>query len=250
MKTAIVVMLIASFLTSCGHVYYAANPPNLPQLCEKGEGRLTAAFIHGDQSGFNGGGLQFAYAPLRYIGLMGSFFAAGGSAGTRNNTIESGRGSYGELGLGVFRSKPESTRLSMEIFAGRGIGLFRNGYEGSDFSKVKAGKWFLQPDLGYRGNRFDIVFTPRISFINWKIAETRFNEPSSVYDEKNLDAIRAQKRFLAFEPGMIFRAGAGRVSGHFGVSLSYNNLDLAENMVPTQNLVASLGIIIQLKPKR
>jgi len=250
MKIVVLLIIVATCTISCYHVYYAPNTPNLPQLGEKGEGRINAMYSSGSESGFDGGELQFACAPHRYIGFIGSFMAASKREETYNGIMESGNGSYGELGLGIFKLAGSSKRLSMEVFAGRGFGSVKNEYEGTDYSKVNIGKWFLQPDIGYHGEILDVAFTPRISFINWKVAESRFNPSGASTEQYEVDAVRSKKNFLAFEPGIVFRAGGKQFRGHLGISLSLNNHSGSNSNFLTESFVTSLGITVQLKPKR
>jgi len=247
MKNALLLLFLTATISSCNHVYYAPNTPNLPQLGEKGDGRISATYSTGGESGFNGGELQFAYAPHRYIGFMGSFMSVAKREETSNGVVESGTGSYGELGIGLFKTRSSAKHFSMEVFAGRGFGSVKNEYEGTDYSKVGIGKWFLQPDIGYRGEVLDVAFTPKISLIHWKVRESRFNPNSSPYEQYDVDAIRSKKNFIAFEPGIVFRAGGKQVRGHLGIGFSFTNLDGPGATLLTESMTTSFGLSIQLK---
>src|SRR5687767_8827080 len=105
MKNFIGLLIITAGMTSCAHVYYAPNTPNVPLFTEKGETRINALYASGGNiSSFQGGEIQLAHAVSENVGIM-----VNGLAGGRTETVsdwdwtstgtheESGNGSYLEF---------------------------------------------------------------------------------------------------------------------------------------------------------
>src|SRR5687768_15232572 len=115
MKLLIAIFSVFTF-SSCYHVYYSPNTPNITQFTEKDEVRINAGLISGLESEFRGVDLQFAYAPANNFGLMLNGFTAGKSEHTTNDRREKGTGTYGEFGLGYFSTFDKQKEWTFEIY--------------------------------------------------------------------------------------------------------------------------------------
>src|SRR5207253_1161687 len=121
-----------------------------------------------------------------------------------NSHEESGKGSYVEVAGGLFKNFDEKKKWIGEIYGGTGLGTANNTYESGQASKVGVMKFFLQPAVGYKTPYFELVFVPKVSFVNWKVKEDGLStiNPSSSQSshEDDLNNIRRKSGFVNFEP--------------------------------------------------
>lgn len=239
----IIVLLPA---TSCYHVYYAPNTPNVSLLTEKNELRVNAGLIVGMESEFAGGDLQLAYAPAPHLGVMVNGFKASNTDQSLNDFPEQGRGSYGELGIGYFTAVDPKKNWLFEVYGGLGKGSVRNEYGDGDHSKVGITKLFLQPAFGYKWNYIEVALAPRISHVNWKIKEAGVTDVNTVRD---MEAIAQHPNFISFEPAVIFRGGGKKVKAQLGLTLANNEWYNSGQASPRETSVVFLGLSFNLNTK-
>lgn len=245
MKYSLPVVLVSFLCTSCYHAYYTPNTANVPLLSQKGEAKLTAAIGTGANTEAISGELQLAIAPANNIGFMVNAFTASKSEETEDN-YEKGSGSYIEAAPGLFMPISRNGKWRAELYAGAGAGWVTNNYGVPSFSKVSVSKAFVQPAIGYKSTYLEVAFTPKMSFINWKVKEDRVLADRDSYDKSEVDYIRRNPRFTAFEPSLIVRAGGENVKVQLGITLSNTNI---KEYALTEELLLSAGISFGLNQK-
>lgn len=199
-------VLTGSFLNSCGPVLYSNVGQNVPLLQEKGEftGQLSYSSSNGAWVA-NGVGLQGAYAISDKVGLISSFYSLKG-AEDQGDEWE-GKGSYFELGVGLFGGNPEK-KLSYEAYAGLGTGSIQNSSNvnfGTSLN-LKYLKPFIQPSIGFTTKYFDMALTPRISYLN----VTSGDDLQLVLDGVPINSgefVDEINHKVMFEPGILIRGG-------------------------------------------
>jgi hypothetical protein len=247
MKNGLLLAMVTLLCSSCYHVYYSPNTPNTPLLSQRGEVKLIGAVGTGVNSEYTSGELQLAYAATNNFGLMLNGFMAAQSEET-DDAFEKGKGSYAELAPGFFMPISPNAKWRAEVYAGVGTGTVTNDYGGFSNSKVGITKTFLQPALGFKLKHFEVAFTPKISFVSWKVKEDNVNEARDIYDKADIENIKSNPRFTAFEPSLIIRAGGRNVKGQLGITVSNLNKFYFESV---ENGLVSLGVSIGLNgPKK
>lgn len=232
-------------LSSCYHVYYSPGTPNVTQFTEKDEVRINAGVISGFESEFNGGDLQFAYAPAKNIGIMLNGFTASSKEG--NNDAEKGSGSYGEFAVGYFTTLDKQKEWTFEVFGGVGGGSVNNVYSPGESSKVNVNKVFLQPALGYKWDYLEFAFAPRFAHVNWKLKETK---GAGTDVGNDLEYVRNKPNFFSFEPGLILRGGSKKIKGQLAVTLASKHAEANLEGAPIESFVAYLGVSLNLSTKK
>jgi len=162
------------------------------------------------------------------------------------DNYEKGNGSYVEAAPGVFMPINRNGRLRAELYAGAGTGSVSNNYGVPSTSVVGIKKFFLQPAIGYKSTFVEIAFTPKISFVAWKVKEDRVLATRYMSDRQDIDYIKQNPRFTAFEPSLILRAGGRNVKGQVAVTRSYVT---PKNYAPTEDLVVSIGLSFGINQK-
>ena len=256
MKLLILLSVVLCLLTSCQHIYYAPNTSNAPLFSEKGETRVNGLYSTGGDSEYDGAEFQFAHAVSKNAAVMANAFTASKSEmvdeySSGNSHNETGKGSYFEFGGGFFGVLDARKKWIAEAYGGIGFGSVTNVYSYKDESKVGITKYFIQPSIGYKSNYVEFAIVPKLSFVNWKVKAERIR---SIENQDNLDelqAIRSDPGFVAFEPSFIVRGGGKGVKVQLGLTVS--NYE-AENMFYSNELAESvnfsLGVSINIKPKK
>mgnify|MGYP003576696053 FL=1 len=165
-------------------------------------------------------------------------FTASQSEETEDNH-EKGSGSYIEAATGLFMPISRNGKWRGELYAGAGTGSVTNNYGIPSSSKVGITKAFLQPAIGYKSSYLEVAFTPKVSFINWKVKEDRVQADRDSYDKTDVDYISQHPRLTAFEPSLIIRAGGENVKGQLGITYSSTNIKGYEL---TEELLLTIGI--------
>ena len=247
MKFISTIFLLFTF-SSCYHVYYAPNTPNVTQLTEKNEVRINTGLISGFESELTGVDLQLAYAPAKNFGLMLNGFTAWEKEQAPNDAIETGKGSYGEFGIGYFTTFDKEKEWTFEVFAGAGGGKVRNEYDAMDYSEVSVSKIFLQPAFGYKWDHIEFAFVPRLSYVNGKVTSFKTTNSSVQGD---MEFIRQKPDYLTFEPGLILRGGGKRVKAQVGLTFgSMSANEYVNYEPPTESVVGYIGMSFNLSAKK
>ncbi len=256
MRNLFCLLLLALGTVSCQHIYYAPNTANAPLLAQKGETRINALWAGGMDSEYNGGELQFAHAITRSVGILASGFSASKTETVSdfyggNAHKEEGRGSYGELAVGLYKPFDENKKWIGELYLGTGTGTVNSTYGWTDRSQVGFSKFFLQPSIGFKGRYFEFALVPKISLVNWKVKQATITHTDNQDHRDMMDLIRGDKSFVAFEPAFIARAGSESVKVQAGLSLSnfrVSSTITARDLAETTN--ACIGLSINIRPKK
>jgi hypothetical protein len=256
MKPLFIPFIALCVLTSCQHIYYAPNTSNAPLFSEKGETRINGLYSTGGDSEYDGAELQFAHAISKNAGIMANAFTASKSeiisdySGGGSHT-ETGKGSYIEFGAGFFKALDIQQKWITEAYGGIGFGSATNVYSFKDESKVGITKIFIQPSIGYKSNYFEFAVVPKISLVNWKVKSERITSPENQDNLDELNAIRSDQAFVAFEPAFLLRGGGKAMKVQLGLSVSgfkTSNMFYSTDLAETVNL--SLGVSVNIKPKK
>jgi hypothetical protein len=230
--------------SSCSHYYYAPNSSNTPLFREKNELSASGQLLTGGNH--QGVEVQAAYAVGKHTAVMANF-AEASNAKSSNDLAESeaGRGSFAEVGLGLFYPLPNS-RFVFETFGGGGVGSIKNDY-GMATSTTRFNRFFLQPDIGFRSKYFDFIVSGRFSLVNLKIKGIHNAEYLSQTDIDQLVYVGEHRTSLLWEPGVAVRAGGKSLKGKFQITRSYNlnNQDLIQD-----DLAISVGISFMINTKK
>lgn len=254
MKRILATTVAAILFASCHHVYYAPNTANAPLLSEKGETRINALYSVGNVSEFSGGELQLATAVSKRAGVMLNFFSAGKSdvvSGLSGDDVEErGSGSYLEAAAGLFHPFGAGKAWIAEVYGGGGIGSATNEYGLGDRSKVGITKYFIQPSFGYKSNGFEVAVVPKVSMIRWNVKESSIRNSRNESVTQELNYIKENPSFVAFEPAVLLRGGSKNFKVQLGVSFcNYAALGyLTEELHESATL--SLRISINIKSSK
>lgn len=218
-------------LSSCAPAYLS-NSRNTPLFGEAGE--FAGAVVLG-----SGAEAQLAGSVTDHIALM----ANGAFAFKQYNEPEYSKDySFFEGGLGFFgRSKA----LRWEVFGGYGLGQ-GNSYESYYFFQtgtqavVTRGKYqraFLQPSFGTNNKKFNLIFAPRFSFVQF----TEFSTEDPIVATSLMTVKPAEGFHFVFEPSLVTRFHlAGNLYGFFQLNL---NAAVPNDPIFTyQSLTAAVGI--------
>ena len=246
MKYNLPVVLVCLLCSSCYHAYYSPNTAHVPLLSQKGETKITAAIGTGANTEYTSGDVQLAFAATKNLGFMINGFTASKSEETDDNH-EKGSGSYIEAAPGLFMPISSNAKWRAELYVGAGTGSVNNNYGISSYSKVGVTKAFLQPAIGYKSKYFEMAFTPKMSFVSWKVKEDRVQADRDTYDKEEVDYIKRTPRFTAFEPSLIIRAGSETVKGQVGITFSNANM---QDYALTEELLLSAGISFGIGQKK
>ncbi len=184
-------LFILLVLSSCSTSLYTPNTRNAPLFGEQGEAQISGYLTSGGIEG------QAAYALTDHIAITGgySFMNSKESAPisyTRKN-------SYGEVGLGLY-DRTRSFRY--EVIAGYGFGQATTAAAYSFFGvnnvNETTGKLsqviFLQPTIGTNNRSFNLLFTPRVSLVNYSqfeangLVKTPTNKSANIFIEPTVTA--------------------------------------------------------------
>ena len=256
MKKFTWLIMIATIMCSCAHVYYAPNTANAPLFSEKGQTRINALYSAGGYSDFTGGEIQVAHAVSKNVGVMINGFSVGEtdevSDWNWNGTThtEKGSGSYIEFAGGLFKPFDPNNQWIGEVYGGFGLGSSKHDYGYSDNSKVNLTKLFIQPSIGFKSNYFEAAFVPKISFINWHVKENHISNSNNDYPKADVEAIRDKSGFMSFEPALILRGGGKDFKIQLGLSLSTGNLSSSSSEELTEQMTGSIGISFNISGKK
>ncbi len=209
MKTllnVLVLLYVGTRLTACGPVLYSNVGQNVPLLQEKGDlgGQIAYSGSYGawDAEGI---GIQGAYALTEKVGIISSFYSLS-EVDDPNNEWE-GKGSYFEVGSGLFGGNPQK-KLMYEGYVGLGVGSIKNQslVTTGEYINVKFVKPFIQPSVGFATKYFDLALTPRIAYLNYTSRNDFWFDPNSAPNTPG-DFFDQNGSRLLFEPGILLRGG-------------------------------------------
>lgn len=191
-------------LFSACNVAYIPNRHNVPLMQEKKDASISISTTN----------LQGAYAVTDNIAVMGNVYFRENSwennpdSNTTLNYDYQANRLLGELGVGYY--KPLGENAVFELYGGGGLGNI--GFELKDSNpiydreyKANIQKLFIQPDIGFKSQYFDFVFSTRFSLVNFHDVDTT-NYSISSLDSDNLYNLDKQP-FLFLEPALTLRFG-------------------------------------------
>jgi hypothetical protein len=225
-------------LSGCVHYYYAPSSLNTPLLKQKGETHVQASYSEGDY--FRGFELQTAYAATKNIGVLCNFMTGGRDDGQGNL----GHGTYFEPGVGYYQQIGKD--WIAEGFGELGIGGVHNQY-GNDYSQPQSSVTFLkaslQPEFGFTSKVLDVVFSSRISGLQY-ISESNNLVPGS---EPDLDYLVHHRFSALIEPAITVRLGYKyvKLQAQYVRSFNLNNPELAQEVYNF-----NLGLHITIPPSK
>lgn len=180
MKTQLQISLIIAFLFSillfnaCAPAY-TPNVVNAPLLNNKNETQIS---LH---AGFSGTDAQIAYAATDHIGLMLNW-------SYRNNTFDTSSSyhyhNFIEGGVGYYTSF--SSQGKFEAFAGYGYGnvdVQINNSVGTSLVQASYSRFFLQPNLGFTSQMFDVGVAPRFVYVLMKPEQFQYSTINKFFVE-------------------------------------------------------------------
>jgi len=215
---------------SCSPVYIP-NTVNAPLLSNKGEVQASVNI------GISGIDPQLAVAVTENIGLMlnASFY-------DMNNTDPDGYKNgrlFIEGGIGYY--KPFYSDIRFETFGGFGVGEINGYFENNVFSGHGASQYrrvFIQPDIGFCTDVFDISLAGRLCFVNIVLTSDSLRQ----FSRNTFDPF--------FEPTITVKVGYKYVKfvTQFGVSFplrsaTYHYDQVYYNYVP---IIFSVGLQLNL----
>lgn len=244
MKRSILVLVIATFVSSCSHNYYVSNSLNVPLLTTKNEVHASASLgLNFDEE--LSGEIQAAYAITDNIAVS----AAGlyHESGTKSSNTNYTQHKYFEGAVGYY--KPINDFFLWEIYAGYGHNNQYHEYYDYDNPEtpqlrnadLSFNKIFIQPNIGLSFRAFDIAFSTRLSHVGYYDIT---NNAVGVYATDVSDIMNNSSSFL-FEPALTVRAGWKYVKAQLQFSRSYT---LSNTYLNTTGVI-SLGVNISINRK-
>ena len=159
MRILIILLIV---MTSCTSSLYTANTRNAPLFRDQGEAQLSGYVSSG---GFEA---QAAYALTDHIAAIGSYAYGTSKESTPDYTHKN---INGEIGLGLF---DRSRSFRYEVFAGYGFGQVTDAdqyyFYGPNIELVATSplqRFFLQPSIGTNNRDFNLIFTPKLEWVNF-----------------------------------------------------------------------------------
>lgn len=224
-------------LFSCQRAYYAPNAHNVPLFQRGGEVRLMASTSDEGQKTFD---LQAAVSPVRYVGIMGSYF--------ETSYNQSGNGHYYDYAVGgYFPSK----NIVLELYFGKGFGYAHNNFNLGRYIKNDFVKYFIQPNIGFTTRYLDLAYSARIARLELtNIRWWNHEDPSSMYYTSEipseLQKLSSNNPVLLYESAVTLRVGwkYGKIQMQFAGTAfrGERKFDIIESN-------ASIGILVALAGK-
>ncbi len=211
---------------------YTPNALNVPLMQERGEIKLMVSPNN----------YQGAYAVTDNIAIIANGRVATSTTSTsvngtasdsfdaKNSVFEAGIGYYGHTGRG----------FTYEVYGGGGVtqvGFHGTGPSVGKNYDVSGMKFFVQPNIGFTSQGFDIAFSTRLSGLqfgtatgNYSLAEQKANE---------LDKLGAATH-LFLEPAITLRGGYKYVKLQLQLGGSFK---LTQAVIPYNGLIGNVGLV-------
>ena len=218
---------VFALLSGCSHYYYAPNAANIPLFKEKNTFKGKVGFSSDD---YLGADIQMSYSVSKNIGIMVNSFFAGKteqvqeSIFTTDSHVESGKGSYIELGAGYYKPLGEDKVWIFETYAGAGIGGENHAYASSQTANLKLSKFFIQPSIGY-SSKSDVVevgLSSRFSALNLKVKKSDLTFEANHIEKEDLDSVALHSSSFLWEPSLIVGVGWQDFKFYLQMTLSKN----------------------------
>ncbi len=257
MKTRTALLLIATLVASCNHIYYAPNTANIPILSGKGEVKINGLYSSGWDSEFQGSELQLACAASDHAGIMINGFTGGRSemvydaeimsdfGPSQGSQREEGSGSYLEFAGGYFHGL-RNKNFVIEIYGGYGLGRVNNDYGPSQSTQTYISKFFVQPAIGYKTKRVEFAFAWRVGVMNWRFKE------SYQYSQYLPQVFSYKvKGLYLMEPSFTVRGGFKNIKLQFSLTHSgVLNTNYFDNEIERMNLGMGVSVNFDILKKK
>jgi hypothetical protein len=225
--------LCAILLSSCATVY-RPNMTATPLFTEKGQVALEGAY---SRDGVNVSAAA-AVSPAIAVMATGQF-----NRNARRNNLDRqpANGNYGEIGVGYF--KKVKNKFIVETYAGFGKGNMTDYAQPVDQvyeEKLDFSKIFVQPNIAYRVDDFDFIFTPRVAYV----IGTYKGRDSDIVGTA-LDATK-KVQFFSAEPTLTLAYGSSKFKGYFQGGININKYGFITSLY---NIGVGIKYNFQLKSK-
>ena len=219
MKKVLTSIILFSLLSSCTHYYYIPATQNVPLMKEKNEFHITGGTCIGEND--NIGEVQASFSPIKNGAILVNYLSVSGS-NSSSNYESSGYGQQIELAAGYFKNI--SKKIIFEIYSGGGFSTQRHSY-GPGFSNLKSDNLFIQPDIGYCSQGFELAlsFKYNRNHVNFIEADDKLNR--NAYND--LYTIQKNNVWHFIEPGITLKTGWKILKLQLQYVLSYGINDIA-----------------------
>ncbi|TNE68390.1 MAG: hypothetical protein EP344_01410 [Bacteroidetes bacterium] len=200
------------FSTACTHYYYAPNTLQTPFLQKRGDMRVSAGYIAGDE--FQGLELHAVLSPVRYGAVMVNYLDVRNSGNNFSSNNDWGKGQLIEIGLGGYY--PATDKLSLSLFAGWGGGSVLNAYDQDARADLRFQRRFLQPGLAVQGRWVRFGAALRLNQLQYVRGDINY-----AIGEPHITTItRIEQQSPHFVPESAFTLGVG--TRPFWVNMTLN----------------------------
>lgn len=230
------VFFFAFVLQSC-RTAYVPTAVSVPLLQEKGEIR---AYLSPTNA-------QVAYAITDHLGVIANGrFSNWEVARTVSDNHDNYNSKLTDIEIGAGYLAKSAKGLIFEGYGG--LGYVSANFTDMDFNNQPLSgnftstgfKAFLQPNLGFTSNGFDMALSTRLSGVKFGKAETTYS--LTKLEDYKLDKL-GENAHLFLEPAITLRGGYKwvKLQAQFGVSLK-----LTEAVIPHNPLFGSIGLSLNL----
>ncbi|MFO8055604.1 MAG: hypothetical protein R6U19_10640 [Bacteroidales bacterium] len=236
MKNNFIFILLALIIVSAGcNVAYVPNRHNVPLMQEKGDANINISTTN----------VQGAYALTDKFAVMGNMYFRDNtwdaSADTLSDWSYQANRFLAEGALGYY--KPMGDNGSFETYAGGGMGSIRFEMKDDDpygdrLYKANISRFFIQPDIGYKSDYFDFIFSAKFSYLGFNNVDTTNYKPSALVED-NLYKLDKQP-FFFFEPAITIRFGYKYIK-------AYSQAIIAKKLNPERINYRSFGVNVGLE---
>ena len=222
-------------LSSCQSIYIPGMQ-NVPLLKNEGDLNITV----------NGNNFQMAYANHPHSAIIAEAYFKNNSFNSftrnldfrdynlSNFSLEAGKGNFKSIG-----------NMQFELYTGGGIGhtRFEDNTNSMDIGTFNSSflKLFIQPDIGYISNNFEIIFSGKLVAINYINPFNYYNDNSN--GTNILFSPSTHFPFLFMEPCITFRTGFKNVKFQIQAIQSHK---ISKRPLSNRNFQINAGINLRL----
>lgn len=235
----LVLFFIALLLPSCTRKYYAPNQVVVPNLTHRNDMAVSGGLLSG--SGINGFGIDIAYSPIDYIGVISDF-----STFVASNQQDRSHGYFWNVGAGTYIP---GQKTNWELYFGYGEGfnhqILQTGLGNwVDFSMRR---FFAQGTITIPTKYFHFFAGLRFAGVDFYDALIISSEPQA--DLNDLEFIRLNTPFYLFEPTWGFRVGTPGFYFTLQRTASYSQLNTRNFSTPMSSIGVQITPELWLKKK-
>jgi hypothetical protein len=236
-KLSFYTFFISAFVLQSCRTVYTPTAVSVPLLQEKGEIR---AYISPTNA-------QVAYAVTDHLGVIANGrFSNWEVTTTINDKTDNYNSKLTDVEIGAGYLAKSAKGLIFEGYGG--LGFASANFTDVDANKQPLGekftstgfKAFVQPNIGFTSNGFDMALSTRLSGIKFGKAETTYS--LTKLKEYSLDKL-AENTHLFLEPAITLRGGYKwvKLQAQFGASVK-----LTEATIPHNPFFGSIGLSLNL----